>query len=852
MVIITALAYPTRISAGLVNVNVDPETIAAMTAAYGSEAAIEASNSDLTNELFSHYLSAEVASAGIFSSKWLDHKAMQDLGLFPNAEENYYYKHIYQIVVLQIMPKLLDVGALFIEHPEKAMYWGPYLMRTCEQVKQLCMQFESVVTDGKLSFKDVNFLEINDQFKTLFDLAKLGNVDWEKVLDHFSEFGDGLSKEDLLADLEQLISTGGNIASAGGSVFTDAWNNGSKIGNIFKMKPDEILSLYEEFSRMYDTFSDPANVVNAVKGRMGLNKGVAGLFKLSDYNIGEYFSDYVGEFKGQYYRQRWYIYYRNSGDELVCDYNPPFDSYSLANSSEWYRVEGRMNYNPSAYVIEASLANSERYAGWSRAQVAALNRNDKKYQYTFENYLIPYSVRDRWYGSTLMAYAHHIEVRRTWNIYEEVYEDYFDSQTMTESSMMAIFNAKLQELNTNDEGIVYVIGKGQKMYYQAADERRVKGMSSVSFRLECKDASDLAEGNFSWRENGKHNHGDVRDDTKRYAMETTLSGGPNTSEVDAEIDKWAKKITELESQIHNLEEANKKILAKIASSSIEESKQLRAQYNQNLNKINALRESLNEAKSKLSEYQNVREELVKEYANEKDGTERIPSVMHDLESAFGIIWQGSGSWQGNTFVRKGNVSNIQGVLTFTADLKVERGESRFLGIRIHRAQIAVHWKLKADYSSSSIVDIMELDPNMSDRDKANKVNTRMRQIMNDNPGCTVECEYAQSAPPQVDDTETTMHLLWTSDRLKVAREVDYRLSKIYAQLIQVEKYIINTNTINDIIKKGVAIILDPQAGRAMIGGKSYRRWRRSATAAANGEKAADVVAEEKKNEKKGK
>ena len=155
-----------------------------------------------------------------------------------------------------------------IKHPDKALYWGPYLFRVCEQTKQLCMTFETVVTNGKLTFQDVAFLAINDNLKGLFDLAKLGEVDWAAVWNHLAEFGDGLTKEDLEEDLDNLMTAGGAIVSAGGAVLDSVWTNASRVGSVFHSKPGEILQMYHDFKDMYETLSDPTSVKDMVMAQI--------------------------------------------------------------------------------------------------------------------------------------------------------------------------------------------------------------------------------------------------------------------------------------------------------------------------------------------------------------------------------------------------------------------------------------------------------------------------------------------------------------------------------------------------------------------------------------------------------
>ena len=353
-------------TAAYVHVDYDYKGATMAEAAYLALAKAEGLNAESIIDILDHYTSAEVATAGIFASKWLDRKALQNAGLFSDAEENFYYKRIYVMVSAQIMPKILDVAALLIKYPDKAIYWCPYLFRVCEQTKQLCMTFETVVANGKVSFQDVAFLAINDNLKGLFDLTKLGEVDWAAVWDHLADFGDGLTKEDLEEDLEGLMTAGGAIASAGGAVLDSVWTNASRVGGVFHSKPGEILQLYHDFKDMYETFSDPSNIKDLLMEQILStdSTGVANLFTLDGYNITSYVSDYLQEMQGRFYTQRWYIYWRDSGSEQVCSYAPPTDSESIMYGGEWYRVgTSDEHYQYTTADYENSLRNSESYAG---------------------------------------------------------------------------------------------------------------------------------------------------------------------------------------------------------------------------------------------------------------------------------------------------------------------------------------------------------------------------------------------------------------------------------------------------------------------------------------------------------
>lgn len=844
--IISCLLSVPLFGLSVASVNLDIKTSSAMASAYLLQSGSEGLNDESVQKILDHYSSAEVATAGIFASKWLDRKAMENAGLFNNAEENYYYRRIYSLVSAKIMPKLLTVGTLMIKHPEEAIYWGPYLFKTCEQTKELCMIFESVVANGRVSFQDIVFLAINDNLRGLFDLARLGDVDWKALWEHFSEFGDGLTKEALQEDLDNLMNAGTAIASAGGALLDSMWVQGSKVGKVFQMTPGEVFNMYLQFRDMYETFKDPMNIKNLVMSQIMStdSTGVANLFSISNYNITSYLSDFYNEMQGRYYRQRWYIYRDGGAPEVVCNYRPPNDRQAIFYDPDWYRVATtNQYYEPTAEEYELSLRNSEYYAGFSREKCRAIVDMAGRQIYHFENTLVRQRVYDLDTRETVgVAFAHNIVVTKIQNAFEEVYEEYFDSQYDTEAAIQARFNAKLMEYNSNENGFIYKIGKGEKMPYSSADESKMKGCSTASYMMECDDSANLGEGNFSWKENGDQRNA-LDENSKRYAMQTTLSSGPNTDEIDAMIQPLASEVTSLTQQIQNLENENSRLLGLISKSSIEDAARYREQYNANINTINTLRSHLESAKADLKQLEDGKAEILEDYADEKDGIYRIPALMHELETAYNLQWADAGSWSGYTFVRHANVPNINGSVTFQAELRRERKESRFLGIRFHRAILAVHWQLKADYSTSEIVDIIELDNSLSDAEKAEKVNARHRELLSEHPGCRIEINYAYSNQQEVPDDQESVHLLWVSDRLKVARDVDYRLSKIYSQLVLLEKFLRTRETLLDRLKQMVGIYVLDGTQRTRIGSKSFRRWRRSASAAAVGESVDEVLAD---------
>ena len=151
------------------SVNIDYKTAAAMLAAYNAEGAVELMGDESVRTMLKHYKNAEIATAGIFLTKYMDYKHLRDAGRFSDAQENAYYKRIYRIVSQNIIPKTWDVAKLMVKYPDRAPYWVPFLIKTTEDTKSLCMQFESVVTNNSLSFGSIPFLTVKQDIKEIFD-----------------------------------------------------------------------------------------------------------------------------------------------------------------------------------------------------------------------------------------------------------------------------------------------------------------------------------------------------------------------------------------------------------------------------------------------------------------------------------------------------------------------------------------------------------------------------------------------------------------------------------------------------------------------------------------------------------
>ena len=826
ILLIQTLALPISVKAQYYSVNFDTKTVAAMSAAFNTEAATEMYYAEQLAKIRKSYQAAEVAAAGIFASKYLDRKALTDLGLWTSSTENYYYRRIYGMVSTKIMPKIWTVAGMMIKSPQNALYWGSYLYKVCDETKNLCYQFESIVTNSSLSFKDIAFLEINQELAAILKLSELGNTNWKAILDNFSNIGTHFSKESLKEDLDNLYAMGVSLASAGaGNLINSIIGNSNFNGTIID-KANSVIEIADNIHDLYEGLSTNAGAT--VLSFIGGEEGLANLFNLSDYNVTSWITDYAREGMGQYYTQRWYIYRQDRGSEKLCDYYPPTDDDAILYGSHWYRIDTRdPDFYPSSSQREAALQNSESHAGWSRSRVQQLNNSNDGNTYNISYYSSAYILSKSKSGQYAKAYAYEIHVTKSWNHTEVKYEDVFDSYTMDLASFKAGLNARLADYNDNEEGFTYYIGSDSKKYYQATDAQKIAGCETATISVTCHDGAKLGEGSTQYKCSSCG--GSVSNHTKQCAMSTSITeSGFDTSELDGKISEAESKIAMLQSQIAALEAQNADLIKKIANASINDAATYRQQYNANKNQIASLTSEKSNWESLLAQYNQAKQEAINSESAQTDDYYRIPAIMQDYKTAYNLTWNGSGSWEGNTFVRTATMPNVNGVITFRATVSIARGPKYFLGIKIHRAIVQIAWTLTTDYSDTQVVAVLDLDPQKSDAEKAAEVNAKIAEIAREYPNCDTSVEYAKTEPAEADDTDDTYHLLWSSDRLEIARDIDTRLTKIYADLVSLEKMMHYKHSIIDILRTIAPYINDEQGRRLTLVEQCRKRWLRHA------------------------
>lgn len=836
-----------NVSAQYASVNVDYKTMEAMSEAFTTEAAMEALHNENLQKIYDSYKAAEVASAGIFSSKYLDRKALTNLNLWDDEKENYYYTRIYNIVTKRIIPKTITCAQLMVEDPSTAIYWGSYLLKTTDDVKSLCQQFESIVTNSSLSFKDIAFVQIADDFKAIFNLSNLGGINWKNVFENLGEdIKDGFTKDNLEKDLDILINKGVGLANAGYSNGVDELLKGTSFGGTFQQKLGSVITLIDNAKGMYDDFKNLSTQQVLLK-LVGEDK-VSGLFSLSDYNLTRWIDDYAKASYGQYYTQRVYIYRRDYGTETLCNYNPPTDDNSILYGDEWYRINTKHpDFRPSSAQYEAALTNSEGYAGWSRKKVADLNSGDSKYHYNMNYYSNAYILSKKKSGQYAKAYAYTISVVKSWDIKEEVYEAVYDSYSMDWNTFMAQMNARLSQYNANGDHqeinntgdlqdyisthpteatYHYYIGYDTRRYYTCTDARKIAGSSSATFSITCHDGGTLGKGSTTYKcgSCGKN----VSEHTKQCSMRTTLSsdeGAVDTKDLRSKVTQLQQEAAALQAQLDKLNKENSELLKKMSSAKTqEEYNGYRSTYESNKRKIAELQAQLDNVNDNIHQYKQAIDEAEDGEKAQTDDYNRIPQLMKAMKDAYGITWTDNGSWSGYTFIRHGTVGSVKGEVTFKASLSIARKPKYFLGIKIHRAIVQIDWQLTSSWSDTSVVETIDLDPNKSDEENAVIVNQKISELAKVYPNCDVSVEYTKSPGTETEDVAGVKHLLWASDRLEIARGIEAKLARIYTDLTMIEKFLHYKYSLSDWVHDLIPRLNADKDRKTSIAERCRRRW----------------------------
>ena len=524
------------------SVNYDEETVAAMTAAYLAAYGVEDMYHKDATDISKHFLGAEAAMATVWVTKYSDRRAMTNLSYW-DSDENYYYKRIYKLVFNQILPKTIVVTKECMKDPSTALYWGSYIAKVCADTKSLCQQFETVVTNGRLSFKDIPFLELTAAFKKIVDMAKIGSVDWNQQLKNLTERAKASVSEEAMENFyDQMIDYGVQLAAAGVNDLMGGFPS-----RFFGTETPSV-SFTSVFNEVKNTVTGGAfdiidssvmDVVNSAAGRQLFEDGdFTRILTSGEYNIAGWISNYVKPHQNQYYTLKAKIVAVDSGSETVASYTPPMDIANVAYGSHWLRKETVIRdgtgwllpSEPTASEWKAAKANSLQKAGFSQSDIEQLNNNNTGSRYevnytadylkqycwnSYINYMFGWLAgihqinnygRDTGFG---YAFAYSVQVTRSWNNNVVVYEDVFDSFKMDIATFQNRMNTLCEQYNADAQdgdatsnpyyGLKFRVEYEQPVYYSIEDKEKLKDAVHCRLMLECHDVTDLAQGDIQYK-----------------------------------------------------------------------------------------------------------------------------------------------------------------------------------------------------------------------------------------------------------------------------------------------------------------------------------------------------------------
>ncbi len=804
---------PIKALSSIVTINYDYKTIEAMSEAYSLERLEEALYLNAIDSIYRSYSSSEIATAGIYLSKYLDYKALSSSGILEDKEKNYYYKRIYTLVKEKIMPKIFSLSVLMLSSPKSAIYWGSYLSRTCNQVEQLCKQFEALVTNYTLSFKDIVFLKVIDEFKEAFSLNK-ANLLIQNMIENFDALGDEKEEDFLSSSVDELYNLGIGIANLGSQ---DDFSSSSSYNllldfinkNLTKMlnTQDEVLSLFTSFSQEKQ---------KEMLSSLGINEA-KDLFQVSPYDISSWTTNYLlDEEKNSFYTQTWSIYPVSQEKEIAYLYEPNTSIDNVSSSLEWIRLSSLTNLSEDEK--EMILSNSEEYSSLSRSFVEDLNLLEDGYSYSFYSEEVAITL-----SNDLTAYAYKIWIEKTPIISSSVYEEIYDSYSMDLNVFLSLLEVKLYEYNLNEEAVVYTLRGGRKNYYEFIEDETLEKLETVTFLLSCHDKQSLSTGSTQYK---------CKDETSSLSSLTKQCAMLSLSEDEAldlsglyeKEEEMEAKISALEAQIKEVEDEIKELENKINSNS---SSINRTSFLATLNEKRDLLSSLDEEKDELLSEYNDMNEAIKEAQVEEEETNdcyRIPAIMEKLEKTYNLSWESEGYWDNYTFKREASIKGILGTARFSATLKMIRKPKTFLGILIHRAIIKISWELTLDFENTSTLEVLTLDESLTSIEKRDLISSKILEYSSSYLDCEVSTQYSSSKDIEKQNISNNRHLLWMEERILEAQDIEKELSNIYKELLQIEKYLFYKVNVRDAYLSYSSHMYNDKEKRKTLNTSSFKSW----------------------------
>lgn len=807
------------------HINHDEVTAEAMTEGFLGLIAAEEVYSSSVEKIRMDYEASLRATSTIFSQEFLERKAMTALTNWKNSQENYYYRRSHDMVQNHIIPAVWTIGSKMVKDPATALYWGPYMFTTIEDLKNLCYEFESIVTNSTLGFSDIDFIEFNPQIAALFQLSKMGGQDWKSVLQNFSIADDKFAKDNVKAAADNMKNILKNLPNTAVNNVSESVMAGAKFDGDLLSKIESTATVAENVSNLYRQLSQ--NGVQALTSILGIGDGdVSHLFVHSNYDIKEWANDYVREnVLSQYYTQHWYIYTKTLSAPSMKIYNPDPDKYLEKPWSGFKTKDGVLSLTDSQKQYLRDLANS--WTGWSQQKVEELNRTNDYYHYEISYELVqkPYEGAA---ASNMIAAAYAVYVTSQTVGKTIVYDEIFDSRTSDWSTFETALNNKLANYNNNTSGKIYYVTSDDKHYYQAATEDQLRSCEQVIFSVTCNNETTITDGETKYPCSHVGKEGTLKPECKECSMLDSEQYTTEEGIINDYIAELNDHITGLRNAIARLEEENRVLTERIKTASQTDIELYQERIADNNAQLAILRKDLDESLDALEGCNNCIEQMEFMDSVQVNVHYRLNNIMLDLQSKYGITWTDQGSWTSYTYRRAGELPSGIGTVTFTADLQVVKPCLYLLGLKLRNGIVLIDWKLDGVIFNDYIAETLTFDESVSDKDKTTQVNNKLSEIMKENPDCYVSVDYIKSAPIDEDNTEDTYHLLWASDRLDIARDIDIRLSKIYADLVVLNKMLSYRYTIAELKQHAMNKLDWEQGKKESVIKESQKRWSEAA------------------------
>lgn len=632
----------------------------------------------------------------------------------------------------------------------------------------------------------------------------------------------------------------------------DGWESVDAVGKgkgrtikYFKKKFKQIKNSVDSLKSIYATYHDNFDVKGKLEGFMGVldsTNVMQKLFQYKEISADEVMNHVkVDDDSAQFYRQKVCIvkHSKNASawsSEVIFSYEAPYD-----NTHSWKRTNGSVSkyydcwvHIPNdvhSYIMdyddithgkpydennffyrnerEQALELSKRLSGFD------FNiKGDENTEYRFD-YEINYAQEKslvQWFHEGfryLLSYKIKVIKRtRKFETKDEVLHcEWYDSKSTDHEAFAEYMNSLLAQYQTekfevkehyeSDDELAnseytYELVWGDKVSYREADVKKMEGCYSVEFTADCHDGGNLGEYKSSWKVNEDHEGKYVTEYSKQLAMEDIETYDKSTKCLDDLLEAIRiredsvgviqKEVDELNIQ---LEELAKQMVLTL-------SKEVREQYEALKGQIGVKNGEIERIKNDIS-FLKSKENDARDDAKDEGMSVRIPWHMRYYSTMFpSLEWTDDGHWEGETFVRKAKIAEYGGDITFTANLFAERDESWALGIlRYHRSILKIESSL--DYASDTheTIGFLEFPESMSAADKKAKVDAQVHELMEDFEGCSIIFTESYNKPIEEEDGDVT-HLLWPSDRLRVARKIFNRLNRIHSELVLMEMYLHNS------------------------------------------------------------